>query len=191
MGNFKFVETSLQGLYVIQPLVFEDHRGYFLETYREKAFEDQGIYVKFVQDNESFSKKGVLRGLHFQTIYPQGKLVRVIQGTLFDVAVDLRKGSPTFGEWEGFILSDENKRQLYIPEGFAHGFLVLSDTALFSYKCTQLYKAEYESGIIWHDETLKIIWPLKGIKKVILSEKDKKLKQLSETNIPFIYKGGR
>ncbi len=189
MGNFKFIQTLLKDLYVIEPLVFEDSRGYFLETYNKKDFNETNIKTAFVQDNESRSKKGVLRGLHFQTRYPQGKLIRVTKGKLFDVAVDLRKGSPTFGEWEGFILSEDNKRQLYIPEGFAHGFLVLSDEVLFNYKCTNFYRPEYDSGIIWNDPTLDIRWPLDEVEEVILSDKDKAQKKFNEINSLFSYEG--
>ena len=136
MSKFKFIETEIKDVYVIEPQVFGDNRGYFMETYNYNDFAEAGLSMKFVQDNQSCSKKGVLRGLHFQKNHPQGKLVRVIKGKVFDVAVDLRKNSETFGKWTGVILTDENKRQFYIPEGFAHGFLVLSDTAEFDYKCT-------------------------------------------------------
>jgi len=187
VGNFKFINTLIKDLYIIEPLVFEDSRGYFLETYSRRAFNEMNIKTTFVQDNESKSKKGVLRGLHFQSNYPQGKLVRVVRGTLFDVAVDLRKGSPTFGKWESFILSEDNMRQLYIPEGFAHGFLVLSDEVLFSYKCTNFYRPEYDSGIIWSDPTLDIIWPVDEVEEIILSDKDKEQKKFNETNSPFAY----
>lgn len=189
MGKFQFIQTSIQDLYLIEPLVFEDIRGYFFESYNQKVFEEANIKEVFIQDNESRSKKGVLRGLHFQSQYPQGKLVRVIKGTLFDVAVDLRIGSPTFGKWEGFILSEHNKKQLYIPEGFAHGFLVLSDEAVFHYKCTNFYRAEYDSGILWNDTVLGIKWPLEEIKEPILSDKDKRQKKFNEISLPFLYKG--
>lgn len=189
MSNFKFIETKIKDLYIIEPKVFGDERGYFMETYSQKAFEEAGLTMKFVQDNESKSKKGVLRGLHFQTKHTQGKLVRVTQGEVWDVAVDLRKGSPTFGQWEGVHLSAENKRQFYVPKGFAHGFVVLSDEAVFNYKCTDFYAPEYDSGLLWNDKDVNVEWPLEGIEEIILSEKDKKQKTLKELDIPFIYEG--
>ena len=189
MSNFKFIETKIKDLYIIEPKVFGDERGYFMETYSQKAFEEAGLTMKFVQDNESKSKKGVLRGLHFQTKHTQGKLVRVTQGEVWDVAVDLRKGSPTFGQWEGVHLSAENKRQFYVPEGFAHGFVVLSDGAVFNYKCTDFYAPEYDSGLLWNDKDVNVEWPLEGIEEIILSEKDKKQKTLKELDIPFVYEG--
>jgi dTDP-4-dehydrorhamnose 3,5-epimerase len=174
MSNFKFTETDIKGLFVIEQKIFNDDRGYFMETYNEKAFKDVGLDVRFVQDNQSKSKSGVLRGLHFQKEHPQGKLVRAIKGEIFDVAVDLRKNSPTFKKWFGCILSDENRKQLYVPEGFAHGFLVLSEEAEFSYKCTDFYHPEDEGGCLWNDPAFNIQWPLHGIDKLLLSEKDKK-----------------
>ncbi|HBM81375.1 MAG TPA: dTDP-4-dehydrorhamnose 3,5-epimerase, partial [Clostridiaceae bacterium] len=147
MGKFEFTKLDIDGLYVIQPRVFGDSRGYFMETYNYNEFKNAGLGMVFVQDNQSKSRKGVLRGLHFQKQHPQGKLVRVISGEVFDVAVDIRKGSRTFGKWQGVILSAENKKQFYIPEGFAHGFLVLSDEAEFVYKCTDFYHPEDEGGI--------------------------------------------
>lgn len=189
MENFKFVETNLKGVYIIEPRVFKDDRGYFMESYNKKHFEEAGLNMNFVQDNESKSTKGVLRGLHFQTKHTQGKLVRVIEGEVFDVAVDLRKGSPTFGMWEGVVLSAENKKQFYIPEGFAHGFLVLSDVATFNYKCTDFYDPEHDGGLLWNDEDINIKWPLEGIDNIILSEKDKKQKRLKDIDVPFIYEG--
>jgi dTDP-4-dehydrorhamnose 3,5-epimerase len=185
MSKFKFIETPIEDLYIIEPTVFGDHRGYFMETYNEKDFKEAGLDMKFVQDNQSKSKKGVLRGLHFQHKYPQGKLVRVIKGEVFDVAVDLRKNSKTYGKWYGVILSEENKRQFYIPEGFAHGFLVLSDETEFTYKCTDFYHPEDEGGIIWNDPNIGIDWPLEDIEEVILSEKDKKWKTLKEQKLEF------
>lgn len=187
MGKFQFIKTNIDGVYIIEPTVFQDERGYFMETFSEREFENEGINIKFVQDNESKSVKGVLRGLHFQTKFPQGKLVRVVKGTIFDVAVDLRVGSPTFGKYKGVILSEDNKRLFYIPEGFAHGFLVLSDEAVFNYKCTNFYAAEYESGIVWNDTDLNIEWPIKNGMKVILSNKDKALQKLDEFSSSFIY----
>ena len=186
---FNFIETKIKGIYIIEPKVFGDNRGYFMETYNKKDFFEAGLTMDFVQDNESKSKKGVLRGLHFQTKHTQGKLVRVTQGKVFDVAVDLRKGSSTFGKWEGVILTDENKKQFYVPEGFAHGFLVMSDVAVFNYKCTDYYAPEYDSGLLWNDEDVAIEWPLAGIKEILLSDKDKIQKKLKDLEIPFEYKG--
>ena len=148
MGKFKFTKTSIEGVYIIEPTVFGDERGYFMETYHQGEFKEAGLDLNFVQDNQSKSTKGVIRGLHFQYNKPQGKLVRVIRGEVFDVAVDLRRNSPTYGKWEGVILSDENKKQFYVPEGFAHGFLVLSDVAEFTYKCTDFYDPDDEGGIL-------------------------------------------
>ena len=159
MGKFKFIDTEIEGVKIIEPTVFGDARGYFMETYSEKEFAENGIDVKFVQDNESRSKKGVLRGLHFQKQNPQGKLVRVLEGEVFDVAVDLRKASKTFGKWVGVTLSAENKRQFYIPEGFAHGYFVLSEWAEFCYKCTDFYHPGDDGGIDWNDPEIGIQWP--------------------------------
>ncbi|MGL4731216.1 MAG: dTDP-4-dehydrorhamnose 3,5-epimerase, partial [Clostridium sp.] len=153
----------------------------------KEDFFDNGLTMEFVQDNESMSKKGVLRGLHFQTKFTQGKLVRVTKGEVYDVGVDLRVGSPTFGMWEGVLLTSENKRQFYVPEGFAHGFLVLSDEAVFNYKCTDFYAPEYDSGVLWNDEDIGIEWPLDGIDEILLSEKDKNQKRLKDLELPFIY----
>lgn len=180
MGKYKFINTPIDGLYVIEPAVFGDERGYFLESYNQKDFYEAGLNMAFVQDNESRSAKGVLRGLHYQIKHPQGKLVRVTHGEVYDVAVDLRKNSVTFGKWYGLVLSNENKKQFYIPEGFAHGFLVLSDSAVFCYKCTDFYYPEDQGGIIWSDRDLNINWPLKGMNGVILSEKDKASQSLSD-----------
>ncbi len=188
MSKFNFIKTKIKDLYIIEPKVFGDERGYFMESYNKKDFEEAGLHMEFVQNNESKSKKGVLRGLHFQTKHTQGKLVRVTQGEVYDVAVDLRKDSPTFGMWEGVVLSAENKKQFYVPEGFAHGFLVLSDEAIFNYKCTDYYAPEYDSGLIWNDEDINIDWPLDKVEEVMLSEKDKKqktLKELIESNMVF------
>ena len=159
-----------------------------METYSKKDFDEAGLTMTFVQDNESKSSKGVLRGMHFQTKHTQGKLVRVTKGSVYDVAVDLRKGSPTYGQWEGVLLTDENKKQFYVPEGFAHGFLVLSDEAVFNYKCTDFYAPEYDGGLLWNDPDVGIEWPLEGIEEVLLSEKDKKQKRLKELDLPFEYK---
>ena len=178
-GNFMFAETSIEGVIIVDVKSYGDDRGYFMETYKKPDFVAGGIDVDFVQDNQSSSVKGVLRGLHFQIKHPQSKLVRVVSGEVFDVAVDLREGSPTYGKWEGTILSAQNKRQLFIPRGFAHGFLVLSDHAEFCYKCDDVYHPNDEGGIIWNDPTIGIKWPaLNGDEvfdetKIILSEKDK------------------
>ena len=190
MGNFNFIATKIPDLYIIEPKVFGDDRGYFMETYSQKGFAEAGLTMTFVQDNESKSRKGVLRGLHFQTKQTQGKLVRVTQGEVWDVAVDLRKGSPTYGQWEGVYLSAENKRQFYVPEGFAHGFVVTSEEAIFNYKCTDFYAPEYDSGLLWNDEDVAIKWPLEGLGEILLSEKDQKQKTLKELkDLPFIYEG--
>ena len=185
MGKLKFKETSIEGDFIIEPTVFEDERGYFMETYHAGEFKEAGLDLNFVQDNQSKSKKGVLRGLHFQYTQPQGKLVRVIKGEVFDVGVDLRKDSPTYGRWEGVMLSEENKKQFYIPEGFAHGFLVLSEEAEFTYKCTNFYKGDDEGGILWNDPEIGIEWPLENIDEVILSDKDKRWKNLKNTVVEF------
>ncbi len=173
MGKFTFCKTEIEGVIVIEPTVFGDNRGYFMETYQQEEFRAGGVDTVFVQDNQSKSRKGVLRGLHFQKNYPQGKLVRVINGEVFDVAVDLRKGSKTYGKWVGVILSAENKKQFYIPKGFAHGFLVLSEEAEFVYKCDELYHPEDEGGLAWDDSSVGIQWPIAPDMEILLSEKDK------------------
>ena len=180
MGKFNFIKTAIDGMFIIEPTVFGDERGYFLETYHYEEFKAAGIDANFVQDNQSKSKKGVLRGLHFQTKNPQGKLVRVISGEVFDVGVDLREGSPTFGKWVGDTLSAENKRQLYIPEGFAHGFLVLSEEAEFVYKCTNFYDPKNEGGIIYNDPDINISWPISDDMTILLSSKDQLLPTFNE-----------
>ena len=171
----KLTLTPIKDLVVIEPKVFEDQRGYFFEfeAYNKNTFRELGLDYDFVQDNQSFSTKGVLRGLHFQKQYPQAKLVRVLQGEVFDVAVDLRKDSPTYGKWYGVRLSAENKKMFMIPRGFAHGFLVLSDTAVFSYKCDDFYHPNDEGGIMYNDPDIGVEWPKIGA-EYILSEKDKK-----------------
>ena len=189
MSKFKKIETGIEDLYILEPTIFGDERGFFLETYNKKEFEEIGIFEEFVQDNHSKSKKGVLRGLHFQTKHSQGKLVRVIKGSVYDVAIDIRKGSPTYGKWYGIELSAENKKMFFIPKGFAHGFLVLSDTATFVYKCTDFYNHNAESGILWNDPTLNINWPIKDINEIILSDKDKLHSTFKEFNSPFKYNG--
>lgn len=159
MGQISVEKTAIEGLYVIEPTVHGDERGYFMETYNQNDMHEAGLDMVFVQDNQSMSTKGVLRGLHFQKQFPQGKLVRVIKGEVFDVAVDLRSGSPTFGKWFGLVLSEENKKQFYISEGFAHGFLVLSETAEFCYKVTDFYHPGDEGGLAWNDPEINIDWP--------------------------------
>ncbi len=186
---FTFTKTDIEGVYVIEPKVFGDSRGYFMETYNKEEFDKAGLVYDFVQDNQSKSHKGVLRGLHFQTKHPQSKLVRVVSGEVFDVAVDLRKGSKTYGKWTGVILSAENKKMFMIPKGFAHGFVVLSDTAEFTYKCDDVYHPEDDGGIMWNDPDIAIQWPYKG--ELDLSEKDKKHPTLKESKIAFGMKAGR
>lgn len=173
MGKFTFVETGLPGVLVIEPTVFGDARGYFMETFQKEEFAAAGITDEFVQDNQSKSSRGVLRGLHFQKEHTQGKLVRVTKGEVFDVAVDCRPSSATFGKWVGVTLSEENKKQFYVPKGFAHGFLVLSDEAEFCYKCTDYYDPTAEGGIPYNDPTVNVEWPDCGC-EYLLSEKDKK-----------------
>lgn len=183
MSNFTFTETKIKDVYIIDVKTYGDNRGYFMETYKESEFANAGLHYHFVQDNQSASRKGVLRGLHFQHNYPQAKLVRVLKGEVFDVAVDLRRESETYGQWVGVLLSDENKRQFLIPRGFAHGFVVVSDYAEFAYKCDELYHPEDEGGIPWNDPSICIDWP--DIGEVILSEKDKGYLTLSESKIAF------
>lgn len=173
----KVIDTPLAGLLIIEPKVFGDDRGFFLEIWSRKRYQDMGIKADFVQDNLSFSRRGVLRGLHFQNPKPQGKLVYVLQGEVFDVAVDIRQDSPTFGQWHGTVLSADNKRQFWVPPGFAHGFCVTSETALFAYKCTELYAPQHEQSIRWDDPTLAIDWPLISPQ---VSDKDRLAPLLSE-----------
>jgi dTDP-4-dehydrorhamnose 3,5-epimerase len=170
----KIIETRIPDVKLVEPKVFEDERGFFMETWNEKAFREAGIDATFVQDNHSRSVKGTLRGLHYQIKQPQGKLVRVTRGEVFDVAVDLRIGSPTFGQWVGEYLTEKNKRVFWIPPGFAHGFLVKSDVADFEYKCTEFYAPEHERTILWSDETLAVKWPLDDGTLPLLSERDRK-----------------
>lgn len=169
-----FIPTKLQGCYIIEPKIIRDERGYFMESFNEKTFQNGvGQAVHFVQDNQSFSTKGVLRGLHYQTgEHAQAKLVRVLQGEVLDVAVDIRPNSPTFGQYESVLLSEENQKQFFVPRGFAHGFLVLSETATFFYKCDNFYNKESEGGIIYNDETININWQF-SLEDLIISEKDK------------------
>ena len=194
MGQIKVTKCQIDGLYVIEPTIHPDSRGYFMETYNQNDMKENGIEAVFVQDNQSMSVKGVLRGLHFQKEYPQGKLVRVISGEVFDVAVDIRQGSETYGKWFGVILSAENKKQFFISPGFAHGFLVLSDKAEFCYKCTDFYHPGDEGGIAWNDPQIGIKWPeitgtykgsanadgyCLGNTSLIISDKDQKWPNLS------------
>lgn len=196
MGQIKVTKAPIEGLYVIEPSVHGDSRGYFMETYNKRDMEEAGFDMDFVQDNQSMSTKGVLRGLHFQKQYPQGKLVRVIKGSVFDVAVDVRKGSKSYGKWFGIELSAENKKQFYIPGGFAHGFLVLSDAAEFCYKVTDFYHPDDEGGIAWNDPEIGIDWGIEGSYRgsadasgytlsdgtpLKLSDKDQKWRNLKET----------
>ncbi len=180
MGKFQFEETKIKGVYVITPTVFGDARGYFMETYQAEEFAAAGLDFTFVQDNQSSSSKGVLRGLHYQTEHAQGKLVRVLSGEVFDVAVDLRPDSETFGQWTGVRLSAENKKQFYVPAGFAHGFVVLSGHAEFAYKCTDYYAPQYEAGLMWNDPDIGIEWPIDADTEIKLSEKDKKHPRLRD-----------
>lgn len=181
MSKIKVTRCDIEGLCVIEPTVFKDARGYFVETYNQNDFKQEGLNMVFVQDNQSMSVKGVLRGLHFQKQYPQGKLVRAIRGSVFDVAVDLRANSKTYGKWFGVELSAENKKQFYIPEGFAHGFLVLSDEAEFAYKVTDFYHPGDEGGLKWDDPEIGIDWPIEDGMELIMSDKDKKWLGLKET----------
>ena len=181
MGKIKVTKCDIEGLYVIEPEVHEDARGYFVETYNERDFAAAGLDMKFVQDNQSMSSKGVLRGLHYQKQFPQGKLVRALKGKVFDVAVDLRQDSKTYGKWFGVELSDENMKQFYIPEGFAHGFYVMSDTAVFAYKCTDFYHPGDEGGLLWSDPEIGVEWPVEPGTKLIISDKDRKWLGLKDT----------
>ena len=189
MGQFQFTKTGIEGLVVVEPKVFGDNRGYFMETYNYNDFKAAGLDMVFVQDNQSKSKKGVLRGLHFQKKNPQGKLVRVVSGEVYDVAVDLRKGSDTYGKWYGVLLSAENKKQFYVPEGFAHGFVVMSETAEFVYKCTRFYDPSDEGGLMWNDPEIGIDWPVPENAELLLSEKDQHHQPLKDFESPFTLEG--
>ena len=189
MGQFQFTKTGIEGLVVVEPKVFGDNRGYFMETYKYNDFKAAGLDMVFVQDNQSKSKKGVLRGLHFQKKNPQGKLVRVVSGEVYDVAVDLRKGSDTYGKWYGVLLSAENKKQFYVPEGFAHGFVVMSETAEFVYKCTRFYDPSDEGGLMWNDPEIGIDWPVPENAELLLSEKDQHHQPLKDFESPFTMEG--
>lgn len=185
----RIVETDLDGVVIVEPDVYGDHRGFFMEVYNRNRYESHGVTCEFVQDNLSFSGKDTLRGLHYQLNHPQAKLVQVLKGEVYDVAVDLRLGSPQFGHWVGVILSETNKKQLFIPEGFAHGFCVMSDSAMFLYKCSEYYDPSDELGVLWSDPVLKISWP---VNNPVLSDKDKAyspLNNIFEGKLP-IYKGG-
>lgn len=184
MGKITVTKCPIEGLYVIEPTVFHDERGYFVETYNQNDMREAGLDMEFVQDNQSMSTKGILRGLHFQKEHPQGKLVRAIRGRVFDVAVDLRKGSKTYGQWYGLELSAENKKQFYVSEGFAHGYLVLSEDAEFCYKVTDFYHPGDEGGIAWNDPDIHIDWPLPA-DEIILNERDSGWKPLKDTQIHF------
>jgi dTDP-4-dehydrorhamnose 3,5-epimerase len=182
MDKFKVIGTPIKGLLIIETKVFKDYRGFFIESYNLRDFVNLGISVNFVQDNHSMSGKGVLRGLHFQLKHPQGKLVRVISGKVFDVAVDLRINSPTFSKWFGVELTGENGLQFYIPSGFAHGFLALKNNTHFFYKCTEFYYPDDELGIIWNDKDISIKWPTNQVDEVIISDKNRKLPSFIEVN---------
>lgn len=180
----EIVTTAFPNLTLIKPKIFGDSRGWFFESWNKERYTDVGIGMPFVQDNISYSTKNVIRGLHYQKPFTQGKLVFVLEGTVWDVAVDLRKKSPTFGKWQGFTLTGEGKEQLYVPPGFAHGFCVLSDTALFQYKCTDKYSPESERGIIWNDKTLNICWP---VNNPIISDKDTRHPSFSELTEELLF----
>lgn len=183
MENFNFIPTKIKDVFIIEPQIFGDNRGYFMETYNKELFDKAGLTYNFVQDNQSSSKRGVLRGLHFQKNHPQAKLVRVLNGEVFDVAVDLRKDSETYGQWVGELLSEKNHRQLMIPRGFAHGFLVVSEYAEFAYKCDDFYHPEEEGGVIYNDPEINILWP--KVDEIILSEKDKQHPMLKNLKFKF------
>lgn len=190
-GKFTTVEVPIEGLFVIEPTVFGDNRGFFMETYAQRDYENLGITATFVQDNHSKSNRGVLRGLHFQTQHAQGKLIRVVSGSVLDVAVDLRPESKTFGKWYSIVLSAENKKQFYVPPRFAHGFLTLEDGTEFLYKCTDYYYPEFDAGILWKDKTVAVEWNLSewGLSEddLLLSGKDKNQPTFSETDFNRIF----
>jgi len=186
MGKFTFTQTPIEGVVVVEPAALGDSRGYFMETYNRQDFVTAGIDSVFVQDNQSLSRKGILRGLHAQKNHPQAKLVRVLSGAVFDVCVDVRPGSATFGAWYGAELSEENRRQLFVPRGLLHGFLVLSESAVLAYKCDDFYHSEDEVGLIWNDPAVGIEWPLDGIGAPVLSDKDTKWECLAgEAESPY------
>ena len=185
MGKITVETCEIEGLKIITPAVYGDARGYFMETYHQRDMQEAGLNMVFVQDNQSMSTKGVLRGLHFQKQNPQGKLVRCLEGEVYDVAVDLRKDSETYGKWYGVLLSEENKKQFYLPEGFAHGFVVLTDTATFAYKCTRLYDPTDEGGIMWNDPDIGVDWNIPADMEILLSEKDKKNPRFADLGFSF------
>jgi dTDP-4-dehydrorhamnose 3,5-epimerase len=186
MGKFDFKETNIKGVLVIEPKAFEDPRGFFMEYYNKGGYAENGFREVFVQANHSKSRKGVVRGLHYQlNPHPMGKLIKVVRGRIFDVGVDVRRASPTFGKWHGDTLSDTNRRMLYFPPGFAHGFLALEDNTEVIYECTGMYDRESERALLWNDPDIGITWPLAGIKEVILSEKDKKNPRLKDVETNF------
>jgi dTDP-4-dehydrorhamnose 3,5-epimerase len=184
MGEFAFLCTPIEGVTVVEPALFGDSRGYFMETYNAKDFTEAGITAEFVQDNQSKSSKGILRGLHMQKKHPQAKLVRCLSGEVYDVCVDVRPGSKTYGQWYGLILSEENRRQLFVPRGLAHGFLVLSETAVFAYKCDGFYRPGDEAGLPWNDPAVGIEWPLDGIGQPLLNDRDANWPGLSGVAAP-------
>ena len=183
-SRMNLIQTSLPGVVIIEPRVFDDARGFFFESYHTERFAEMGIDVRFVQDNHARSARGTLRGLHYQLQQPQAKLCRVIQGEVFDVAVDIRRGSPTFGQWTGAILSEENKRQIFVPRGFAHGYFVLSQSADFLYKCDDFYRGDDAYGIAWNDPQINVAWPLDGFAEsdLILADKDRTAPLLADVN---------
>lgn len=185
MQQFSFEKTPIEDLFIINPFYVEDERGYFLKSFEKEIFRKNGMETDIFEDFESYSKKGVIRGLHFQTEKPQAKLVRVLVGEIFDVAVDLRKDAETFGKWHAEILSDMNRRAFFIPKGFAHGFLALSESALVSYKCEGAFSIETDTGIVWDDNDLNIDWPLDNIDKIIISEKDNNLQKFKEYQMKY------
>jgi dTDP-4-dehydrorhamnose 3,5-epimerase len=185
VAEFQSERTPIEGLMVIKPKLFVDQRGYFMESFRKRDFEEMGIGVDFVQENQSKSRRGTLRGLHFQKNRPQAKLVRAVRGRVFDVAVDLRRDSTTFGQWQGVVLDSETKDMFFIPAGFAHGFLALTEDAEFGYKCSEYYEGEDEGGLCWNDPDVGIEWPLAGIGWPLLSEKDRRLPRLRELDWLF------
>lgn len=185
MNRFNITETEFEGVYIIEPTVHSDHRGYFVKTYDEEEFKAKGLDLTFVQDDQSCSSKGVLRGLHFQKEHPQGKLVRVVRGKVFDVGVDLRKNSKTYGKWIGVVLSAENKKQFFLPKGFAHGLLSLEDHSIFVYKVDEFYYPGDEEGLAFDDEEIGIEWPLDQVDELIMTDKDKSWKSFKELDFAF------
>ena len=185
MDRFKIEKTDFEGVYIIEPTVHSDKKGYFVKTYDDEEFKAKGLDLTFVQDDQSCSAKGVLRGLHFQKEHPQGKLVRVVRGKVFDVGVDLRKNSKTYGKWIGIVLSDENKKQLFLPKGFAHGLLALEDNSIFVYKVDELYYPGDEGGLRFDDADIGIEWPMDEIDEIIMTDKDKSWKSFKELDFAF------